>query len=31
MGGDFMDPEPRKRVLAAGYQQGLRLAVATPR
>ena len=26
MGGDFMDPEPRKRVLAAGYRQGLRLA-----
>jgi NTE family protein len=25
MGGDFMDPEPRPRVLAAGYQQGLRL------
>ncbi len=26
MGGDFMDPEPRARVLAAGYQQGLTLA-----
>ena len=26
MGGDFMDPEPRKRVLAAGYRQGLCLA-----
>lgn len=25
MGGDFMDPEPRRRVLAAAYQQGLRL------
>jgi NTE family protein len=25
MGGDFMDPEPRQRVLAAGYRQGLRL------
>jgi NTE family protein len=25
MGGDFMDPEPRSDVLAAGYQQGLRL------
>lgn len=24
MGGDFMDPEPRGRVLAAGYAQGLR-------
>lgn len=24
MGGDFMDPEPRTRVLAAGYAQGLR-------
>src|SRR5581483_6073077 len=24
MGGDFMDPEPRPRVLAAGYAQGLR-------
>jgi NTE family protein len=31
MGGDFMDPEPRSRVLAAGYQQGARLAGATPR
>lgn len=26
MGGDFMDPEPRTRVLAAGYAQGLRAA-----
>jgi NTE family protein len=25
MGGDFMDPEPRARVLAAGYAQGLRM------
>lgn len=25
MGGDFMDPEPRSRVLAAGYTQGLRV------
>ncbi|MGN6170574.1 MAG: hypothetical protein ACTHQQ_20755, partial [Solirubrobacteraceae bacterium] len=24
MEGDFMDPEPRGRVLAAGYAQGLR-------
>ncbi len=31
MGGDFMDPEPRRRVLAAGYRQGLRLARTTPR
>jgi len=31
MGGDFMDPEPRPRVLAAGYRQGLQLAEATPR
>jgi NTE family protein len=31
MGGDFMDPEPSRRVLAAGYQQGRALAVATPR
>ena len=30
MGGDFMDAEPRKRVLAAGYRQGLRLA-SSPR
>jgi NTE family protein len=30
MGGDFMDPEPRKRVLAAGYRQGLGLA-SSPR
>jgi hypothetical protein len=26
MGGDFMDPEPRSRVLEAGYIQGLRVA-----
>ncbi len=26
MSGDFMDPEPRARVLAAGYEQGLREA-----
>lgn len=25
MGGDFMDPQPRSRVLAAGYAQGLRV------
>jgi len=25
MGADFMDPEPRRRVLAAGYRQGLML------
>jgi NTE family protein len=25
MGADFMDPEPRKQVLAAGYRQGLKL------
>jgi NTE family protein len=31
IGGDFMDPEPRRRVLAAGYRQGLRLATVTPR
>ncbi len=31
MGGDFMDPEPRPRVLAAGYRQGQRLARAIPR
>jgi NTE family protein len=31
MGGDFMDPEPRSDVLAAGYRQGLRLGRATPR
>jgi NTE family protein len=31
MGGDFMDPEPRQRVLAAGYRQGLRLATVTRR
>ena len=31
MGGDFMDPEPRKRVLAAGYRQGTRLASSTER
>jgi hypothetical protein len=28
MGGDFMAPEPRARVLEAGYAQGLRI---TPR
>jgi NTE family protein len=28
MGGDFMDPEPRARVLAAGYRQGLEVAAA---
>jgi NTE family protein len=26
MGADFMDPEPRPRVLAAGYRQGVRIA-----
>jgi NTE family protein len=26
LGADFMDPEPRNRVLAAGYRQGLKLA-----
>jgi NTE family protein len=31
MGGDFMNPEPRADVLAAGYRQGLRLGRATPR
>ncbi|HWF49907.1 MAG TPA: patatin-like phospholipase family protein [Solirubrobacteraceae bacterium] len=31
MAGDFMDPEPRSDVLAAGYRQGLRLARAGPR
>jgi NTE family protein len=31
MGGDFMDPEPRRRVLAAGYRQGLQLARVTLR
>jgi len=31
LGGDFMEPEPRQRVLAAGYRQGLRLARASPR
>ncbi len=30
LGGDFMDPEPRQRVLAAGYRQGLRLASSRP-
>jgi NTE family protein len=30
IGGDFMDPEPRRRVLAAGYRQGLRLASSPP-
>ena len=29
MGADFMDPEPRPRVLAAGYRQGLELATAS--
>jgi hypothetical protein len=28
MGADFMDPQPRERVLASGYRQGLRLAAA---
>src|SRR5438270_8341429 len=28
LGGDFMDPEPRARVLAAGCRQGLKLAAA---
>ena len=31
MGGDFMNPEPRPEVLAAGYRQGLRLGQATER
>jgi NTE family protein len=31
MGGDFMDPEPRAHVLAAGYRQGLSVARATGR
>jgi NTE family protein len=31
MGGDFMNPEPRSDVRAAGYRQGLRVAGATPR
>jgi NTE family protein len=31
MAGDFMDPEPRSDVRAAGYRQGLRLGRATPR
>jgi NTE family protein len=31
LGGDFMDPKPRQRVLAAGYRQGLRLASSTSR
>jgi hypothetical protein len=26
MGGDFMNPEPRTRVLEAGYVQGRRAA-----
>jgi len=26
MGSDFMDREPRARVLAAGYRQGLQVA-----
>ena len=28
MGADFMDPTPRKRVLASGYRQGLALGSA---
>ncbi len=31
MGGDFMDPEPRERVPAAGYRQGQRLASVSSR
>jgi cytochrome bd-type quinol oxidase subunit 1 len=31
MAGDFMDPEPRSDVRAAGYRQGLRVARTTPR
>jgi NTE family protein len=31
MAGDFMDPEPRADVRAAGYRQGVRLGRATPR
>lgn len=31
MGGDFMDPEPRAHVLAAGYRQGQAAARATAR
>lgn len=31
MGTNFMDREPRRRVLAAGYRQGLQLAVADGR
>ncbi len=31
MGSNFMDAEPRIRVLAAAYRQGLRLAVSTGR
>jgi NTE family protein len=31
IGGDFMDAEPRHRVLAAGYRQGQRMAAASPR
>ncbi len=31
MGGDFMDPEPRARVLAAGYRQGLKVAARADR
>jgi NTE family protein len=31
MAGDFMDPEPRSDVRAAGYRQGLRLGRPTPR
>jgi hypothetical protein len=28
MGVNFMDPQPRQHVLAAGYNQGLRLGAA---
>jgi NTE family protein len=31
MGGDFMDPEPRAHVLAAGYRQGRAVARSTVR
>jgi NTE family protein len=30
MGGDFMDPEPRRLVLAAGYRQGLAFGARQP-
>ena len=30
MGADFMDPEPRERVLAAGYVQGLGIGEGVP-